>query len=66
VRRSLIFQIDEREREQRLRTKLLTDTPQAKVGSELPHISTKITLEQIEVLMQVIEEIRLNRYKERL
>ncbi|MFB7157271.1 hypothetical protein [Lysinibacillus sp. NPDC056232] len=62
----MIFQIDGREREQRLRPKLLTNTPQAKEGSELPHISTKLTLEQIHIMMQVVEEIRLKRYKERL
>ncbi|MEB2301480.1 hypothetical protein LAV72_17890 [Lysinibacillus xylanilyticus] len=62
----MIFQIDGREREQCLRTKLLTNIPQAKVESELPHISTKLTLEQIHIMMQVIEEIRLKRYKERL
>lgn len=66
MRRSLIFQIDGREREQRLRTKVLTNTPQATVESELPHISTKLTLEQIQIMMEVIEEIRLKRYKERL
>jgi len=66
VRRSLIFQIDGREREQRLRTKLLTDTPLARERSELPHISTRLTLEQIHKMMQVIEEIRLKGYKERL
>ncbi|MFJ6210263.1 hypothetical protein [Lysinibacillus sp. RC79] len=62
----MIFQIDGREREQRLRTKLLMNTPQPKEGSELPHISTKLTQEQIHNMMQVIEEIRLKRYKERL
>lgn len=65
MRRS-IFQIDGREREQRLRTNLFTDIPQLKEGSELPHISTKLTEEQIHNMMQVIEEIRLKRYKERL
>ncbi|MGE7691377.1 hypothetical protein ACQKMI_19470 [Lysinibacillus sp. NPDC097214] len=62
----MIFQIDGRERKQRLRTKLLTNMPQEKVESELPHISTKLTSEQIHIMMQVIEEIRLKRYKERL
>ncbi|KOP69734.1 hypothetical protein AMS59_22725 [Lysinibacillus sp. FJAT-14745] len=66
VRRSLIFQIDGREREQRLRTKLLMNTPQPKEESELPHISTKLTQEQIHNMMQVIEEIRLKGYKEKL
>ncbi|TDY01301.1 UNVERIFIED_CONTAM: hypothetical protein BJ099_112121 [Lysinibacillus xylanilyticus] len=70
MRRSLIFQIDGRGREQRLRTKWLTNTPQQQEEFihqyELPHISTKLTQEQIHKMMQVIEEIRLNRYKERL
>lgn len=66
MRRSLVFQIDGREREQRLRTKLLTNTSQGTVESELPHISTKLTLEQIQIMMEVVEEIRLKRYKERL
>jgi len=66
VRRSLVFLIDGRERERHLRTKLLTNTPQIKVESELPHISTKLTQEQIHIMMQVIEEIRLQPYKERL
>jgi hypothetical protein len=62
VRRSLIFDIDEKEREQRLRTKCLTNTPK----HELLHISTELTQEQIDEMMQVIEGIRLKRYKERL
>ncbi|MEQ6355330.1 hypothetical protein ABNX05_11935 [Lysinibacillus sp. M3] len=62
----MVFQIDGREREQRLRTKLLTNTPHGTVESELPHISTKLTLEQIQIMMEVVEEIRLKRYKERL
>lgn len=66
MRRSLNFQIDGRKREQRFRTKLPTNTPQATVESELPPISTKLTLEQIQIMMEVIEEIRLKRYKERL
>lgn len=66
VRKSLVFQIDGREREQRLRTKLLTNISQGTVESELPHISTKLTLEQIQIMMEVVEEIRLKRYKERL
>jgi len=66
VRKSLVFQIDGREREQRLRTNLLTNTPRGTVESELPNISTKLTLEQIQIMMEVIEEIRLKRYKERL
>ncbi|MFJ8511423.1 hypothetical protein [Lysinibacillus xylanilyticus] len=70
MRRSLIFQIDGRGREQRLRTKWLTNTTQQQEEFihqyELPHISTKLTQEQIHKMMQVIEEIRLNRYKERL
>ena len=70
MRRSLIFQIDGRECEQRLRTNLLTNTPQQQEEfihqHELPHISSKLTQEQIHKMMQVIEEIRLERYKERL
>gem|GEM_PF-1264221 len=70
MRRSLIFQIDGRGREQRFRTNLLTNTPQQKGESihqhERSHISTKLTQEQIHKMMQVIEEIRLERYKERL
>jgi len=70
VRRSLIFQIDGRGCEQRLRTKLLTNTPQQQEEfihqHELAHISTKLTQEQIHKMMQVIEDIRLKRYKERL
>ncbi|MGE7999757.1 hypothetical protein ACQKOF_13970 [Lysinibacillus sp. NPDC093190] len=62
----MIFQIDGREREQRLRTKLLMNTSQPTEGSKLPHISTKLTQEQIHNMMQVIEGIRLKRYKERL
>lgn len=70
MRRSVIFQIDGRGREQRLRTKLLTDIPQQKEvfihQDELPHIATKLNQEQIHKMMQVIEEIRLKRYKETL
>jgi len=70
VRRSLIFQIDGRGREQCLRTNWLTNTPRQQEEfihqHELSHISTKLTQEQINKMMQVIEEIRLNRYKERL
>ncbi|GAB0168111.1 hypothetical protein LSPCS325_15480 [Lysinibacillus sp. CTST325] len=66
----MIFQIDGRECEQRLRTNLLTNTPQQQEEiihqHELPHISSKLTQEQIHKMMQVIEEIRLERYKERL
>ncbi|QPQ31054.1 hypothetical protein [Lysinibacillus sp. JNUCC 51] len=66
----MIFQIEGRGREQRLRTKWLTSSPQQQEEfnhqHELPHISTKLTQEQIHKMMQVIEEIRLNRYKERL
>ncbi|MFJ8103213.1 hypothetical protein [Lysinibacillus sp. NPDC096212] len=70
MRRSLIFQIDGRGYEQRLRTKLLTSTPQQQEEfihqHELAHISTKLTQEQIHKMMQVVEDIRLKRYKERL
>ncbi|MGE7693957.1 hypothetical protein ACQKNC_07530 [Lysinibacillus sp. NPDC094177] len=66
----MIFQIDGRGREQRLRTNLLTNISQQKEESiqqhELSHISTKLTQEQIHKMMQVIEEIRLKGYKERL
>ncbi|QQP14716.1 hypothetical protein FJQ98_12340 [Lysinibacillus agricola] len=65
-----MFQLDGRGREQHLRTKLLMNTSQQNGDSiqqhELPHISTKLTQEQIDNMMQVIEEIRLKRYKERL
>ncbi|MGE7909678.1 hypothetical protein [Lysinibacillus xylanilyticus] len=70
MRRSLIFQIDGRGREQCLRTNWLTNTSLQQEEfiqqHELSHISTKLTQEQILKMMQVIEEIRLNRYKERL
>ncbi|MFJ8517108.1 hypothetical protein [Lysinibacillus xylanilyticus] len=66
----MIFQIDGRGREQCLRTNLLTNTPRQQEEfihqHELSHISTKLTQEQINKMMHVIEEIRLNRYKERL
>ena len=65
-----MIQIDGREREQRLRTEMLTNTPQQQEESiqqhELSHISGKLSQEQIYKMMQVIEGIRLERYKERL
>ncbi len=70
MRRSWAFQIDGRESGQRLRMKLLSNTTQLKEETiqshELSHTSTKLTQAQINEMMQVIENIRLKRYKERL
>ncbi|MCL1699658.1 hypothetical protein MWJ95_04455 [Lysinibacillus sp. Bpr_S20] len=53
-----------------MRTKLLSNTTQLKEETiqshELSHTSTKLTQAQINEMMQVIENIRLKRYKERL
>ena len=70
VRMSMMFQIDERESELRLRRQLLLRTSQQELEftqqHELPHTSATLTQEQIFKMMQVIEEIRLKPYEETL
>lgn len=67
---SRVFQIDERESEQRLRRQLLLRTSQQEQEftqrHELANTSATLTQEQIFKMMQVIEEIRLKRNEETL
>lgn len=62
MRKSMMFQIDERGEKQR-RRKLTIHSPQPEKNAieqhEKSHISTKLTQEQIMKMMQVIDEIRL-------
>ncbi|EON72721.1 hypothetical protein H131_11298 [Lysinibacillus sphaericus OT4b.31] len=53
---------------QKLREKTLEAPPQEKLDilhkqCDLSHISTELSQEQVQKMMQVIEEIRLNRQK---
>ncbi|MET4563068.1 hypothetical protein ABIA69_004261 [Lysinibacillus parviboronicapiens] len=53
---------------QKLREKTAEEPPYEKLDishkqSNLPHISTKLSQEQVQKMMQVVEEIRLHRLK---